>query len=318
MPRARHFHVPPGQPGCYHLIARCVRRAFLCGEDTTTNIDFSHRREWFVQRLKDLANSFAVDVHAYAIMSNHLHIVVHIDPDRVDGWSDDQVIQRWNSIWLWRSNNKLKPIPKNVPDETLKLWRGRLGNVSWFMRALCEPIARRANAEDECTGRFFEGRFKALPLLDDAAAISGLVYADLNPIRAGIAENPEDSDYTSIQQRLCELALQNQDALDKPLQPCMTSDQKSSLKFELSLREYIELVKASAGDALTRKNEKRRQLLKRLGLNEKGWVTAIKGFISMFRTAVGSEENMTKFMQTTGRVRQRDLKSRKALYLTAA
>jgi hypothetical protein len=83
----------------YHCISRCVRRAFLCGQDRFTGKSFNHRKPWLVKRFKLLASGFAIDIAAYAVMSNHYHLVLHVDPHRSRQWSDDDVIDRWLTLY---------------------------------------------------------------------------------------------------------------------------------------------------------------------------------------------------------------------------
>lgn len=195
----------------YHCVSRCVRRAFLCGADLVTGKDFNHRRGWIASRIKELAYIFAIDVAAYAVMSNHYHVVAHIDAERALGWSVEEVLTRWTQLFSGPLlvQRYLSPLRAQMGEaeidkvlEVTQTYRSRLHDLSWFMRVLNESLARQANAEDECTGRFWEGRFKSQALLDEAALLAAMAYVDLNPIRAGMAETPEASDYTSIQERL--------------------------------------------------------------------------------------------------------------------
>jgi REP element-mobilizing transposase RayT len=201
----RRLYVPPDVPGLYHCVSRCVRRAFLCGADPATGRSFDHRKQWLEDRILRLAEIFAVAVHAYAVMSNHYHLVIEIDPTVARRWSDEEVARRWLALGI--SGNASEAIVESrmvlllAQPERLKLLRERLGNLSWYMRYLNEPIARWANREDECTGRFWEGRFACQALLDESAALGCMAYVDLNPVRAGIAETPESGLHTSIRRR---------------------------------------------------------------------------------------------------------------------
>src|SRR5690554_3434747 len=83
----------------YHVISRCVRRTFLCGQDRATGRCYEHRRGWIEERIRLLASVFAVDVAAYAVMSNHYHLVVKLSPDDIEPWSMDEVLARWCSLY---------------------------------------------------------------------------------------------------------------------------------------------------------------------------------------------------------------------------
>ncbi len=193
----------------YHCISRCVRRAYLCGIDPNTGFDFSHRRGWIVNRIKQLADTFAIDVYAYAVMSNHYHIVVKVDARASAGWTDRDVADRWLRLFkgpdIVRHWARGEPVGRGdmaIVAPLIKTWRRRLADLSWYMRCLNEVIARMANREDGCRGRFWEGRFKSQALLDERALLACMAYVDLNPIRAGLARTPETSEYTSVQERI--------------------------------------------------------------------------------------------------------------------
>ncbi len=198
------------EPGIYHCVNRCVRRAFLCGVDRFTGKNFDHRKEWIQGRLEYLAGQMGLDVLGFAVMSNHLHVVLRNRPDVVEQWPDDEVARRWWNLFPSRRNDDDTPAEPAASDlamitgnaDRLAEVRRRLSSLSWFMRCLAEPIARRANGEDACTGRFWEGRFKAQPVLDEPALAACLAYVDLNPVRARIAATPEESRFTSVYERV--------------------------------------------------------------------------------------------------------------------
>jgi hypothetical protein len=80
--------------------------------------------------------------------------------------------------------------------------RKRLTNLGWFMKCLKEPLARIANREDKCQGAFWQGRYKSIAVLDEEALLATCIYIDLNPLAAGISQEPDKSDHTSIRTRV--------------------------------------------------------------------------------------------------------------------
>ncbi len=190
----------------YHCISRCVRRAFLCGEDNFSGQNFDHRKGWFIERLRVATDAFAIDVCAYAVMSNHFHVVLRVDEERAARLSNEAVLRRTAKLFPFVAQS-VRALADAAQQKQLAVLRSRLTDISWFMRVINEHVARRANQEDGCTGRFWEGRFKSQALLDEAALYTCMSYVDLNPVRAGMADTLEGSEYTSIAQRLREQAL---------------------------------------------------------------------------------------------------------------
>ncbi len=290
----RHLSVPPNTPGTYHCTSRCVRRAFLCGEDALSGQSFEHRRQWIEDRIVSLARVFAVAIHGYAVMSNHFHLIIEIDPRVPKHWSDEQVARRWLALSA-KANDDDSPLAARVAQlaentERLVELRKRLGSLSWYMKYLKEPIARRANREDGCKGCFWETRFGSQALLDDPAVLASMVYVDLNPIRAGIATTPEGSAHTSV----CARSAQAKGNDDTPLQPLAASIQ-SELTV-VTTKHYLALVDwtartlhpqkrgAIAGDAPP--------IIKRLGLRPAQWCLQVPATESHYWRAIGRLETL--------------------------
>ena len=189
----------------YHCVSRCVRRAFLCGEG------FEHRKDWIENRLQDLVDVFAIDCAGFAIMDNHLHVLLRLDSRRAAEWSDEEVARRWLRLFPLRGIEG-QPLPVSearvrelIADaNALAKARKRLSDLGWFMKCLKEPLARLANKEDGCTGAFWESRFRSVAVLDEASLLATAAYIDLNPVAAGIALTPEASEHTSFRARLDE------------------------------------------------------------------------------------------------------------------
>jgi len=164
MTRPRSSVISLADTPWYHVVNRCVRRAFLCGQDAATGQCFEHRRGWIETRIRELASVFTIDVAAYAVMSNHYHAVLRVDAIRAQALGDNEVLRRWTQLFTGPllvqrhlSGALLGEAERLKVAEFAALYRQRLADVSWFMRVLNETIARQANAEDGCTGRFLGG-----------------------------------------------------------------------------------------------------------------------------------------------------------------
>ncbi len=290
----------------YHCMSRCVRQSYLCGYDEETGRDYSHRKKWIVKRIKKLASVFAIDVCAFAVMSNHYHLVLFVNENKTQSWSVAEVIERWGQIFP-RDAKAIRYFSTKEAECKIALWRNRLMDISWFMHCLNESIARFSNKEDDKSGRFWEGRFKSQALLDEGAILSAMVYVDLNPIRAGIAETPELSDFTSIQDRIRCLAKQlkkqkNHQSINdlkqpEHLMPFMNNTKALSIDFTLS--DYLQLVDETGrvirDDKRGAISENIAPILSRLQLNPHAWLKMVKNLRNNFSYAIGHRAVLLEF-----------------------
>ena len=288
----------------YHCISRCVRRAFLCGQDKVTGTSFEHRRGWVEDKLLALGQVFAIDICAYAVMSNHTHMVLHVDVERANLWTTDEVINRWHQLFKgtlitqqYVSGVKLSKPMQNMLKDTIAVYRQRLTDISWFMRILNEDIARKANVEDNCTGRFWEGRFKSQALLDEAALAACMAYVDLNPVRANMAATPETSEHTSIALRIKEAKKACQPQVLSPFVGNPRKNMPKGLPFNFP--DYIQLVELT-GRCI--REDKRGyiennlpQILQRLGICPENWLILTTQFRKVFHGAVGNSQALADF-----------------------
>lgn len=309
MTTARKSLIDLEQTTYYHCIARCVRRAFLCGEDHVTGQNFEHRKAWVVERLDYLAKTFAIDIASYAIMSNHYHVVLRVDVDKANQWSDANVVRRWKRVCKVPAivqkylKDDVTPAMATMAQDLIGTWRQRLTDISWFMRLLNEHIARKANKEDDCTGRFWEGRFKSQALLDNAAVLTAMTYVDLNPIRSDKAKSPERSDYTSIQQRIKQR--HKKPVKNKVPLLSLTRHEASSHQHGIcfNANDYLELVDTTG--RIIRNNKpgfipsNLPPILKRLNLDSAGFLKLMrrKDDIAGLR-AIGSPSALTHFVES--------------------
>lgn len=293
----RSFLIDTNVTPYYHCVSRCVRRAFLCGRDARTGYNFEHRRAWIEQRLQKLAGIFAIDLCAYAIMSNHYHVVLHLNHGQLRSWDNDEVVARYS---------RLHRVPEDFkfanPDDAVRSiarWRERLGSISWFMKCINEPLARLANKEDDCKGRFWEGRFKSQALLDSDAVLKCMAYVDLNPIRAGKSATPVGSRHTSIRARI--------QGRDKALAP-MAEASNSGFKLTISSAEYLQLVDYTGRQL---RPDKRGRIAARLpsvldwleGPDLSEWLDDISHLTRRYCRAIGSVASLRNYRDYLGQMR---------------
>lgn len=280
---ARKLKVDLDRTPYYHCFSRCVRQSFLCGLDQDTGKDYTHRKAWIVSRIKQVADAFAIRVCAYAVMSNHYHVVLAVEVERLAGWDDDKVLHQWSKLYPRDAKIVafLKVTSPALYTRKITQIKSYLTDISWFIKSVNEWIAKRANDEEGKKGRFWDGRFGSQALLDEKALLGAMVYVDLNPVRAGVSNNLLESDYTSIQERLQQHTQEQADCTP-----------------EIKNQDYIALVEETGRCLVAGKgyiSATLSDLLAPFHLTIQGWMVIAQRLGSAFSYVVGSYEAITDF-----------------------
>ena len=265
-----------------------------------------------VDRIRFLTSVFAIDVAAYAVMSNHYHLVVYVNEPEAQAWTDEDVCQRWLQLYgnhplveRWQSGATTSAAENEAALAIIEEWRGRLSDISWLMRCLNEYIARKANKEDNCQGRFWEGRFKSQALLDEKALLACMAYVELNPVRAKMADSVQDSEYTSAYERIHDKASKQDKPGElqfqvKPLLGFIGNEHKNQpCGIAFSLLDYFELIEATGqvirDDKRGYIDESKFPILQQLGFSGDDWLDLAQHFGKKYHRAVGSLAELSRF-----------------------
>ena len=230
-------------------------------------------------------------------------ITAHLREDRRH-IRDEDVAARWVRLVPRRDDTDeaidVKCRRLLTDPERLQLIRSRLSNLSWLMRCLAEPIARRANREDACKGRFWEGRFKAQRLCDERALLAAMAYVDLNPIRADMARCLEDCTHTSVAVRMAHAGeathiLGNRLGLVMGvLQPPM----------QITNADYLQLLDWTGRQLAPGKRGRiigvPPACLHGISVDPRRWTTRVRGIGSGYWRAVGSAEQLVDLALCVG------------------
>lgn len=318
MTQSRAAQVSLDDTPYYHCICRCVRRAFLCGVDHYSGHDYEHRRQWVADRLALLVEVFAVDLCAYAVMSNHCHLVLRVDRDKALAWTEREVVDQWLKLFSCPELVKrwLDGMAGSAEAEQvlaiISSWRTRLYDLGWFMKCLNEHLARKANEEEGCKGRFWESRYKSQALLDEQALLRCMAYVDLNPVRAGLARTPETSEYTSVQQRCDTLSADNGSASPASARPRLlpliteedieAEDHKTLCR--IRCMDYLQLVDSTGRALRVGKrgaiDQQAMGILDRLGIDHTAWLLHMAPRRRL-PVASGAVVRLQAFAASTGR-----------------
>ena len=189
----------------YHLTSRCVSQSLNQTQQLAPILNQQRWSRWFENRVFQLANIFAIDIYSYAILNEHYHLIVGLNPQITDSWSDLQVAQKWLRIIPEQSVKEKKNSHQKFrlqailsAPRLIKKYRKRLGNINWLLRKINEPLIKLINDEYKQESAFFEFRTKSHQLFDETELLMNMVYLDLSKTDKALSNSPEEKRETIV------------------------------------------------------------------------------------------------------------------------
>ena len=215
MRQIRSHFIDPDLPQTVHVTSKCSRslRLLVPGDAPASEggpVEHADlRKELVMQRLEVLEGATCIAVCGFALMDNHMHLILRNLAELAKTWSAEEVMRRWltlHPLRNWRSEPveiSEEAFAELVADEQLVAKRRRqLADVSEFMKDLKQRVAQEVNKLEGVGGRFWDGAFKCRVIEDEQQLVATMVYVDLNPFAAGACATPEQGRYTSLCGRL--------------------------------------------------------------------------------------------------------------------
>ncbi len=171
MPRKARMLIE-GEPAVYHVMSRTALDGFVIGDA---------EKDYLLQLIKHLSSVYFAEILTFCIMGNHFHIVVRMHPGT--GYSDEQIKERFIRYYGDKKNLTAGQIP---------MFREKWSKLSEFMKEIKQCFSRYYNKLHKRRGFFWADRYKSVIVEDGDTLINCLAYVELNPVRAGIVDRPDE------------------------------------------------------------------------------------------------------------------------------
>jgi REP element-mobilizing transposase RayT len=182
MPRFARIKVK-GEPAVYHIISRTALDGFVLKDA---------EKEYLLNLIKRLCSLYFTEILGFCLMGNHFHLLVRMHPE--SNFTDEEIKKRYKDFFKDDDENK----DRELSDGQVAFYRSKWEDLSEFIKYIKQGFSRFYNKRHHRKGFFWSERFKSVIVDNGETLINCLAYIDLNPVRAGIVEKPEEYRWSSI------------------------------------------------------------------------------------------------------------------------